>query len=105
MPATDLPPARNRRIRQLFDAASEIPPDGQADFLWRECGEDEELVRAVWRLLSANRKNAGFLDTPAGPARRAETPPNAPGSLIGPYRIIRELAPGGMGLVYQAVRE
>ena len=104
-PVQRMTPARNRRIRELFDAAISLPPEGQAELLWRECGDDEDLVRAVWRLLGANRKSDGFLSAPLFRNRPAVGESfGLPGSTIGPYKIVRELGAGGMGIVYQTVR-
>ena len=97
-------PARNRRIRELFDAAFGQPEEAQADLLWRECGDDEELVSAVWRLLGANRKTDEFMKKPAWATRRIESVETAPDSMVGHYKIMREIGSGGMGMVYQAVR-
>jgi non-specific serine/threonine protein kinase/serine/threonine-protein kinase len=97
-------PARNRRIRELFDAAFGQTEEAQADLLWRECGDDEELVSAVWRLLGANRKTDEFMKKPAWATRRIESAEAAPDSMIGHYKVIKEIGKGGMGIVYQAVR-
>src|SRR5215475_12678969 len=56
------------------------------------------------RLLDANERRYGLLDTPIWPRRKTSLNPGAPGSWIGPYKILRELGCGGMGIVYQAVR-
>jgi hypothetical protein len=92
-------PARNRRIRELFDAAFGQPEEAQADLLWRECGDDEELVSAVWRLLGANRKTDEFMKKPAWATRRIESVETAPDSMIGHYKVIKEIGKGGMGIV------
>ena len=54
--------------------------------------------------LAARDRSGGILDTPV--QRRAEEPAQAPeiGSQIGPYKLLRELGAGGMGVVYQVVR-
>ncbi len=96
-------PSRNRRIRELFDAAVGKTPEQQAELLWRECGDDDDLVRAVWKLLGANRKSDGFLSSPMW-KRRSASSLGEPGSAVGPYKIVRQLGAGGMGIVYQTVR-
>lgn len=44
-------PERWRRIDELFDAASRIPPEERANWLHRACGNDEALEIEVTRLL------------------------------------------------------
>ncbi|MBS1824479.1 MAG: protein kinase [Acidobacteria bacterium] len=76
------------------------------------CGSDQELRREVESLLEASDEaGAGFLQDPAYAATIMQSgstsaPPAAlEGQRIGPYRILREIGSGGMGVVYEAVRE
>ena len=95
---------RQKLIRDLFDAALDQSPELRAQYVHRACAGDGELEGAVARLLKARDRTGGILDTPV--RRRAENPVAAPeiGSQIGPYKILRELGAGGMGIVYQVVR-
>jgi serine/threonine protein kinase len=95
---------RQRRVRELFDAALDQPIEHRGKFLADACQDDAQLLETVERLLRANDRSAGILDTPIH--ERIETPTidRQPGSFIGAYKILQELPGGGMGVVYQAIR-
>ncbi len=99
--------SRWRRIQELFQAAADLPIADRAAFLKRECQDDLELVADVLDLLQEDARPGSILDRglasvvqgsladdhPAGPAE------------IGPYRILKLLGEGGMGVVYLAERK
>jgi eukaryotic-like serine/threonine-protein kinase len=91
---------RQRRIRALFDQASAQPAELQKELVHREAG-DPEIERAVLRLLKAGASSGGFLSRPVW---QNHEPPPQEGTRIGPYKVIRELGAGGMGIVYFVVR-
>ena len=92
---------------RLFDEALELPPGERARWLDRHCAGNAALRRQVEALLEADAAASDFLevtgrrlaDLPAEPAD-----PAAAGLAIGPWRVVRELARGGMGVVYLAER-
>jgi len=93
-----------RRVRELFDAALDQPADLRQQFLAGACNGDQKLMETVGRLLAAQERSAGVLDTPVWQRQASAANPGEPGSFIGPYKILQELGGGGMGIVYQAVR-
>jgi eukaryotic-like serine/threonine-protein kinase len=95
-----------RRLEALFLAAMELPPDERDDFAARETAGDPALARELAgmlghdadggpRIAAAIEAVASDLATPGGWASRR----------CGPYRVIREIGRGGMGLVFEAVRD
>ncbi|HYI96212.1 MAG TPA: serine/threonine-protein kinase, partial [Bryobacteraceae bacterium] len=92
------------RLRQIFDAALEQPPENRDSFLAQACGGDEALRLEVKQLLSAHESNTAWIDRPILDA----LPPGTrswEGRSIGQYRIVREIGSGGMATVYLAERQ
>ena len=90
-------PERFRQIRNVFDAALERDPDARRVYVEEACHGDEDLHQELGRLLAAHERPAALLDEPPDPGRME-------GRRIGNYEILRELAQGGMGSVYLALR-
>jgi non-specific serine/threonine protein kinase/serine/threonine-protein kinase len=98
-----------QRLEQLFHEASQIPDGEVAEFVARHCQGDDALRQKVMSLLGAAREAGTSWDrgAMAMEARHsaAHIDPARPGEFFGPYRIIRRIAAGGMGSVYEAVRD
>src|SRR5262245_43804752 len=93
------------KLREIFLAALEQAPDQRDTYLNQLCAGDEELRRNVAVMLKAQAAGEGPLDRGAlrdehtGAQEKAA---EAPGTVIGPYKLIEEIGEGGMGTVWMA---
>ena len=106
-------PDRWKRVSQITAEALDLPEGARSAWLCDACAGDEALRREVESLLAADAVAGRFLETAAlardgaaeavaGVAR--ESLGLVAGRRVGPYRIVRELGHGGMGVVYLAAR-
>lgn len=94
------------RLRRIFEDASDLPVEARAAFLDGECAGDPELRDEVERMLASDTDAPEFLGTPAVlPLDPLDTPTGFQPTRVGQYEIVRPIASGGMGVVYEAQQE
>jgi serine/threonine protein kinase len=92
-------PQRWREIEGLYTSASARPREERDSFLKQAC-PDPELRSEVLSLLANGDTPSAFVDRPAWKAQEVSL--LSPGDVLGPYEIVRRIATGGMGEVYEA---
>lgn len=93
------------RLEFLFEQAEGLPPDERAQWLDQLSASEPALAAELRSLLefdsSAVQRLRGIMDRAVADAARG---PLWPGQ-FGAYRVLRTIASGGMGTVFEAVRE
>src|SRR5262249_37604890 len=78
----------------------------RAAFLDRACGHDQALRAEVEALLRAQDRSGDVLDLPENSPAAAVLPAReAPGTVIGLYKLMEQIGEGGMGLVFVAEQQ
>lgn len=102
-------PERYRQVKEIFAAAVQCEARERADFLARACASDEELRMEVESLLAHDQSAEDFIEESAFEVAARLLADDEAQPLkerrIGPYRVVREIGRGGMGVVYLAVRD
>ena len=85
-----------RRVGELFDAARQLEGEARTKFLREQCGDDQALLDQVLSLLEADAEHGPLDSAPTISSLRV------PDIVAGRFRIVRYIAEGGMGTVYEA---
>jgi len=103
--AEEPPRSRHERVKQVFMDALDAPRGKRAAFLAAACAGDEQLRREVLELFLLHGESDPVLDSPLDGASALAGLSEPSGATIGPYRLVRELGRGGMGVVHLAENE
>jgi len=89
-------------VMNLVELALARPPEDRERYLYSACAENTELFDEAWKLVNWEQQMNGFLLDPLyAPLSTGEA--FAPGELLdGRFRVVRAIAEGGMGVVYEA---
>ncbi len=100
---------RWRAAKEIFTGACGLDGAERAAYLETACAGKAGLREEVESLLEADAAAEGFLETPALAASAAVVAEALPdpqcGRRYGPYRVVAPIGHGGMGDVYDAVRD
>jgi class 3 adenylate cyclase len=96
----ETPPDRHERIQELFLGAIELQPEQRGAFFEEACAGDTDLLVSIQRLIDAGTQTPALLRKQDGDRSMAlQLPPGK--ELAGRFRIVRFIAAGGMGDVYE----
>jgi eukaryotic-like serine/threonine-protein kinase len=88
-------------VMSLVELALSQPPDARETYVRTACANDAELFSQVWEYVQWDSRMQDFLLDPLFPTLAQHQ--FAPGDLlVDRFRIVREVAQGGMGIVYEA---
>ncbi len=93
-----------QRVIEIFEEASELPPDRREAWLDTACDGDRTLYSDVQSLLQAHEHEGGFLEQEIA-TYATQVADSATPTRIGSYHVLSEIARGGMGAVYLAERD
>jgi serine/threonine protein kinase len=92
-------------LETILAEAVEIESTSERNsFLGKACAGNLDLRAQVEKLLSNHFKAGSFLERPVGLGATLQCAPlhEAPGTQIGPYKLLEQIGEGGMGVVYVA---
>src|SRR5262245_26467247 len=99
--------APSRSLKELFLSALAVVPQDRAAWLERDC-PDAAQREQLRLMLAAHATPQSLLDRPIDLACQAvaatidQTESEAPGTVIGPYKLLEQIGEGGMGTVWMA---
>ena len=95
--------ARWGEVKAVLGAVLDASPADRTALLEKLCGSDSQMRAEVESLLAMETRAGDVLNTAAAPGAAFTREAPAP-EQIGPYRVLREIGRGGMGVVYLGER-
>jgi serine/threonine-protein kinase len=96
---------RDNFYMTLFEAAAQCPAAERETYLRNACARDPDLVGELLDRLEWQDRMGDFLMEPLIARLEGDHPFQAGDLVGGRFRIVREIAEGGMGVVYEAIDE
>jgi len=94
-------PDRWQRLKDMFNDVNELPLEDRSAYLSTLKVSDQTLFQELSNLLDAEHDSEHFLQNPLF----VDSDRTFIGERVGHYKIVREIGRGGMGVVFEAVRE
>jgi len=95
---------RWEKIGIIFDEALKLGEPERSDFIKSACGDDIEMMNEVKSLIQADFDVPSVLKAQVADAVNIRSQINYEGKIIGNYKVIKQIAEGGMGSVFLAER-
>ncbi len=97
------------KLRTIFDEAIQAAPERRRAVLESRCNGDAEMMRRIEAMIATAEVDGRFLADPTAEAARSRPSSGpldpvheAPGSRIGPYKLLQRIGEGGFGAVFMA---